>query len=60
MSLTDDDWSMVRACELFRGMPDRVVRDLLSGRAPMPLHEGQILFHQGDPAVAFSSCSRGG
>jgi CRP-like cAMP-binding protein len=53
MSLTDDDWSMVRACELFRGMPDQVVRDLLSGRAPAPLHKGQILFHQGDPALAF-------
>ena len=49
----NDDWEIVRSCELFRGMPDDVIRGLLSGRTAMSLHKGQILFHQGDPAAAF-------
>ena len=52
MSQTND-WTTVRACELFRGVPDGVVRDLVSSRAPITLNKGQILFHQGDPATAF-------
>ena len=53
LSPSRHDWSVVRACELFRGMPDAVVRDLVAGRAPIALSKGQTLFHQGDPASGF-------
>lgn len=53
MNPISNDWTTVRACALFRGVPDKTVRDLISGRAPVTLSKGQILFHQGDPADAF-------
>jgi CRP-like cAMP-binding protein len=53
MSLEDEDLKVARGCELFRGMPEPVVRQLLSSRRAISLHKGQILFHQGDPALAF-------
>lgn len=53
MSRTEDDWSAVRACDLFQGVPEPVVRELVSGQSPITLKKGQLLFHQGDPASAF-------
>lgn len=53
MSATSDDWPILRRCELFRGVPDAIVRDLTSHRAAIALNKGQILFHQGDVAAAF-------
>lgn len=53
MSVNASDWTVIRACELFRGVPDETVRTLINGRAPVVLAKGQPLFHQGDPADAF-------
>lgn len=52
MSRTDDDWTAVRTCDLFRAVPEPIVRELAS-HPPITLKKGQLLFHQGDPAAAF-------
>jgi CRP-like cAMP-binding protein len=53
MAPASDDWKIVRTCELFRGVPDAVVRDMVMGRPAVALDKGQTLFNQGDPALAF-------
>ena len=53
MTRDEQDWKTARSCEIFRDMPEDFVHELLSGRRAMPLQKGQILFHQGDPALAF-------
>lgn len=53
MALDGQDRRTARSCEIFREMPEHFVRELLSGRHAIPLRKGQILFHQGDPALAF-------
>lgn len=52
MTRDEQDWKTARSCEIFRDMPENFVHELLSGRHAIPLQKGQILFHQGDPALA--------
>lgn len=53
MTEAPDHWKTVRHCELFRGVPEPVLREIVNGRRPLTLARGQTLFRRGDPADAF-------
>lgn len=53
MTISKSDFETVRRVYLFSGLADEEFLDVIVHATPITLAPGQLLFNQGDPAVAF-------